>query len=355
MLKDKKTILALLLVPLYLLVELLRLFPEFVEWFYSHGVYVCISKSLRYTWGWLPFSFGDLVYLTVVIYLLRWLVINRKRMVYRTKNWLKDLFATATIIYAAFHLFWGLNYHRLPLHKQLNLQSNYSTEQLVSVTKRLIKKSNASHLALTHNDTQKVVMPFSKNEILNLSAEGFNTIKHLFPYLEYPKKSLKKSLFSRPLSYMGFSGYLNPLTNEAQVNALIPAYSLPITASHEIAHQLGYAAENEANFIACLATINHSNHYFNYVGYTAALRFCIIELSKTKPRLFQELMADINPGILKNYKEVRLFWRAYQNPIEPFFKIFYDGYLKANNQIKGINSYSYVVGLLTNYLDQNSL
>ena len=51
---------------------------------------------------------------------------------------------------------------------------------------------------------------------------------------------------------MGFSGYLNPFTNEAQVDILIPKYQLPTTASHEVAHQLGYAAENEANFIGIL-------------------------------------------------------------------------------------------------------
>ncbi len=52
---------------------------------------------------------------------------------------------------------------------------------------------------------------------------------------------------------MGFAGYLNPITNEAQVNALIPKNNYPATICHEIAHQVGIASESEANFVGYLA------------------------------------------------------------------------------------------------------
>ena len=38
--------------------------------------------------------------------------------------------------------------------------------------------------------------------------------------------ALKKSLLSLPLSYMGYSGYLNPFTLESQANAKMPIQSL---------------------------------------------------------------------------------------------------------------------------------
>jgi hypothetical protein len=38
---------------------------------------------------------------------------------------------------------------------------------------------------------------------------------------------------------MGFGGYLNPFTNEAQVNYL--GSNVFLTANHEMAHQMGYA------------------------------------------------------------------------------------------------------------------
>ena len=127
-----------------------------------------------------------------------------------------------------------------------------------------IAKSNNIHLEITSNDTLKVRVPFSRREILKMAPEGYLALKKQFPNLEYRPVSIKKSLFSLPLTYIGFSGYLNPWTNEAQVNSIIPIYKFSTTATHEIAHQLGFAAENEANFIGWLAAINHDNVYMKF-------------------------------------------------------------------------------------------
>lgn len=355
MLKNKKTIIALLIIPQYLLIKWLSHYPEFIETYYSNGIYPYISKLFRFTLGWLPFSFGDLVYAFAIIYIIRWFLKNRKRLRKDTKHWLTDVFAALSILYFAFHLFWGLNYYRPPLYKSLGLKSEYTTEQLVEVTKKLIAKSNKIHSGIIKNDSLPIAIPYSKSVILKMVPIGYNNLKKAFPHLEYYPKSIKKSLFSLPLTYMGFSGYLNPLTNESQVDALIPVYIFPTTASHEVAHQLGYAAENEANFIGCLAAINHDDIYFKYSGYTFALRFCLNEIYRRDEGLFDSLSETVDKGILKNYKETREFWEGYKNPTEPLFKKTYSSYLKANKQDKGMESYSYVVALLVNYFENTSI
>ena len=154
---------------------------------------------------------------------------------------------------------------------------------------------------------------------------------------------------------MGFSGYLNPFTNEAQVDGLIPVFKFPTTSCHEIAHQLGYAAENEANFIGMLATVNNDDLYFKYSGYTFALRYCLIEIYKLDPEKYNTILESINLGIRKNYQEIQDFWQSYQNAFEPVFEKTFDSFLKANNQSKGIKSYSYIVALLVNYYNNNPL
>ncbi|MGE5943585.1 MAG: DUF3810 domain-containing protein [Flavobacteriales bacterium] len=354
MLKDKKTILALSIIPQYILIKWLSHYPEFIEQYYSNGFYQFISKLFRYTLGWMPFSFGDLVYGLAIIYGLRWLFINRKRLRKDTKRWFIDVFSAVSIFYFAFHVLWGMNYHRLPLHQNLNMEADYTTEQLIVVTKKLIEKSNALYYEIKKNDTTKIDLPYTKSDILELAPLGYEHLKRVFPDLEYHPKSVKKSLFSYPLTYMGFTGYLNPFTNEAQVDGIIPIYLFPTTTSHEIAHQLGYAAENEANFIGCLAAINHDNIYFKYSGYTFALRFCLNEIYRRDEALFNTLLETVNKGILSNFEEVRNFMDAYDNPLEPFFKGFYSNFLKANNQVKGMESYSYVVALLVNYFEKES-
>ena len=355
MLKHKKAIIALSIIPQYILVKWLSHYPEFIETYYSNGMYPYISKVFRFMLGWLPFSFGDLVYAFAIIYIIRWLIKNFKRIKTDTKNWIIDVFSAVSMLYFAFHLLWGINYYRLPLYKSLGLKSDYTTEQLVEVTKKLIVISNTIHSEIIQNDSLPVVIPYSKSEILDLVPLGYTNLEKQYPHLEYHPKSIKKSLFSLPLTYMGFSGYLNPLTLESQVDALIPVYIFPTTASHEIAHQLGYAAENEANFIGCLAAINHDDIYFKYSGYTFALRFCLNEIHRRDETLFDSISETVNKGILKNFKEMRVFWEAYENPAEPLFKITYSSYLKANKQDKGMKSYSYVVALMVNYFENNSI
>ena len=355
MLKHKKTIIALSLIPIILLVKFLGRYPQFIEDYYSNGLYPIISAAERYVFGWLPFSFGDLVYAGSIIIIIRWVKINRKRFFKDTKRWFADVFSVVTVIYLAFHLFWGMNYYRQPLHTTLNIEYEYTTEQLVSFSEKLISKVNDLQKELTTDDSTKVVMPYTKREMLKRSPDGYEVLKDKYPHLKYHPRSVKKSLFSIPLTYMGFSGYLNPLTNEAHVDGLIPAYKFPTTTCHEIAHQLGYAAENEANFIGSLAAIHNPDRHFQYSGYAFALRHCLNEIYRRDENLYNQIILTVNKGTLKNYKEVRDFWESYQNPSEPLFKATYGAYLESNSQAGGIDSYSYVVALLVNYFDTHSL
>lgn len=347
---NKKEILVIFLILQILGISVLRNYPEFVEQFYSNGLYVFLSKLMRYVFGWVPFSVGDVFYTFAIIYLLRWLFLNRKRIIKDTRLWLLDVMSAVSIAYFAFHLLWAFNYYRQPLHASLNIKADYTTEELTLFTKKLIKKSNNVHNQLSKNsDSLKIEFPYSKSEIFSKVKNGYQTLSKTYPHLEYHPKSLKKSLYSLPLTYMGFSGYLNPFTNEAQVNALIPNYKFPTTACHEAAHQLGYAAENEANFIGGLAAINNNDLYFKYSGYTFALRYCLAELYKRNPEDYKTILSTVNIGILKNYQDVQDFWTSYENPGAPVFEKTFDTFLKANNQSAGTKSYSYVVALLVNY------
>ena len=154
---------------------------------------------------------------------------------------------------------------------------------------------------------------------------------------------------------MGFGGYLNPFTNEAQVNYLMPKYNLPTTSCHEMAHQMGYASESECNFIGFLASVHNDDLYFKYSGYSFALRYCLNNWYIRNEKIYQELLKTVHPGILKNYKESEQFWMQYQTPIEKGFHTFYDHYLKINQQEEGINSYSKFVDLMVNYYKNKPL
>lgn len=347
--KTAALILALFLPIQIILIRILENYPLFVEKWYSNGIYPFTSILLRSTLGFLPFSLGDFLYAFLVIMIIRWIVLRIRQRFRNPGRWIINALATLSLIYFCFNLFWGFNYYRLPLHAALEIDKEYTTEELVELTRDLIATSNEIHFSITGNDSVKVDIPYSKSEILSLSVEGYENIEEAFPELNYDVAGLKRSLYSLPLTYMGFNGYLNPLTNEGQVNTRIVAYKIPTTASHEIGHQLGFAKENEANFLACLSTMNHPDRYFNYSGYTFALSYCLSELYRRDPKLAEKLVEELNYGIKENYREVREFWARHKNPFEPVFMFTYNSFLKANNQPGGMRSYSYVVALLVNY------
>lgn len=344
-----KIILTLLLVAQMIGLRVLSYFPEFVEKYYSLGLFPFISKIFRHLFGWIPFSVGDVFYSALTILALRWLYFNIKRIKTKPIGFFLDITATLSIVYFMFNLLWGFNYYRVPLHQTLGVEREYTTEQLITLTENLIVKANALHNVLGAQDSVMIVNPYLHRETFENSTLGYDNLSEKFPTFSYHPKSIKTSAWSLGLTYMGYSGYYNPFTAEAQVNDMILGHRFAVVTCHEEAHQLGYAAENEANFLAYLAATHNDDLYFQYAGTIFALRYCVNELARRDMDLYDEMIDTVNFGILESYREVREFWQSYEGPMEWFSKIFFDRFLKVNNQELGIKSYSYMVALLVNY------
>lgn len=342
------------ILPLFLLIQILVLqimpfFPEFVERFYSNGLYVFISKISRATLGKIPFSVGDIIYGLVILYVLKSIFEIRKTWRKEWKNVILKTLSFLSIAYFLFHLLWAMNYYRQPLFEKMKIKREYSDADLLNFTKKLIAKTNEIQTQITKNDSSKVVLPYSQEQVFEINLKGYKTLSNKYPFFEYTNPSIKKSLFSLPLTYMGFGGYLNPFTNEAQVNYLGPMYSFPMTTNHEMAHQMGYASESECNFIGFLASVKNDNLYSKYSGYSFALRYCLSNWQIRDEKIFNELLKTVHPGILKNYQESEDFWKQYDTFIDKGFRVFYDNFLKINKQKDGMESYSKFVNLMVNY------
>ena len=84
-------------------------------------------------------------------------------------------------------------------------------EALKTTLATLIEHSNKLHQQLAPSDTTVVQFPFTKKEIRSQFYAAVST-----------NCGNKKFPLSTGLSYVGFAGYLNPFTGEAQVNAKMP-------------------------------------------------------------------------------------------------------------------------------------
>ncbi len=335
--------------------KILAYFPELVEHYYSNELYVSISNISRTVIGKIPFSIGDIIYGILIISLLILIWNSRKTWKLNWKDNLLIITSVLAIVYFLFHILWGLNYYRVPLFEKMAIKREYTNQELFVFTEKLIAKTNQIQLKITHNANQKVVNPYTQEAIFVKTQNGYNHLANQYPFFKYQIASQKKSLFSLPLTYMGFGGYLNPFTNEAQVNDMLPMYGFPNVICHEMAHQIGFGSESECNFIGFLAGIKNEDLYFQYAAYSNALRYSLHNIEVLDESKLTTFLAKINPGIIKNYDESEQFWKQYDSFIDVGFHAFYDQFLKFNQQKDGMDSYSKFIDLLVNYYKDKSL
>lgn len=356
---NRKNILPVLLIAQIIVLKIASFFPQWIERIYSNGLYVYISNGSRVLFGWIPFSVGDVIYFIFGFFILRWIFRKfKQKKTDERQNWKTislEILSFFSVFYFLFHLLWATNYHRVPLFEKMQIQKEYSDADLLDFTKKLIAKTNDIHSKIVKNDSLKVIFPYSQQQVFATNLKGYEKLSNDYPFFKYENASIKKSLLSLPLTYMGFAGYLNPFTNEAQVNDMLPMPNFPTTAAHEMAHQLGYASESEANFIGYLASIKNDDLYYQYSGYSFALKYCLRNWKVRDEKVLDQLLPTIHPGILKNYEDSKKFWDQYESFIETGFKIFYDHFLKFNQQKDGLDSYSKFVDLMVNYYKSEPL
>jgi hypothetical protein len=339
-------------------------FPDAVETVYSLRIYPAIAWLLRLLTRYIPFSLGDLIYIVFVIRLIiklvQWIIllVRRKYTRQMLSFSLYRIFHFLLWAFVVFKLVWGLNYDRQGIASQLKIEKQtYTKEEIVWLTNLLIDKVNECRRLIP--DTVLPVKPL--DSIYREAYRSYQTRSYDYDFLNYRNRSVKKSLFTPVADYMGFTGYYNPFTGEAQVRDDIPRVMLPYIACHEMAHQLGYASESEANFVGYLAASASTDPYFRYSVYLDLFSYAQGEeiqtflSSKNMNRDSFELITSQNRKRLdtlvkKDRRAIREFFVKRKNHVSPAVNSLYDQYLKMNKQRDGIRSYDEVLGWLLGYV-----
>jgi hypothetical protein len=335
-------------------IHLLSLNNEWVEAYYSAAIYPYIGGFLRTAFGWIPFSIGDLLYL-LLIAIAAWIAIQGIRSI-KKDGWtapiqwryLKAILILITSTYLVFNLLWGLNYNRLGIAHQLDLVRNdMDTSQLRLLTARLLDRTNgfSSHAGLLRD--------IPPERIFKGAVDCYTRAEAAFPFLRYQHPSVKRSLFGVIGNYLGYSGYYNPFTAEAHINDAVPNVLHPFVACHEIAHQIGYAREDEANFVGFLVARMSADTAFLYSAYFDMFLYANAALYRTDSAAANMNMKSLHPEVQRDIFKLREFRLRYQSPIEKIIDAAYDRYLRMNQQPEGTLTYSRVVRWLMAYLQKN--
>ncbi len=337
-------------------IKIFSLYPALVERYYSNGIYPYIAGFQRAVLGRVPFSIGDLLYGAAGVFLAYAIIktgwsFRKKRM---SRDWFRSavlrIIRVVLVIYAWFNLSWGLNYNRLGIAHEMQLDMHEPDSiEFIKLAQDLAGRLN--QLAPLAKDSINKV---SHNRVLFEGAkESYAQLFHQQHFFSYGRPSIKASMYSYAGNYMGFTGYYNPFTGEAQVNTAVPYFLRPFISCHEIGHQLGYAKESEANMVAFLAASASEDPVFRYSVYFEMYAYIRPYLYQADSMMLKQVDSSLDPIVAGHFRELRKFIKDYENPVEDVIDTFYSQYLRMNEQPAGRFTYNQVILFLTGYYRKN--
>lgn len=331
-------------------------FPDFVQLAYTKVFFKWGAMWLRMITGAIPFAIGEYLYLIILIILIYNIIIS----LYKLKNQFKSSIFTSntgyliskkvSVLFVIFELIWGLNYQQSSPAKEFNLQvpKSYSERQMDSMSLSLINQLNFTRSNISDSQLQKV----QKDSLIKQTLIHYGSISQQYPFLSYSHPNIKWAQLPQLGDYVGYLAFYHPITGEAIVRQDLPLLTLPFTISHEIAHQLGYASETEANFIAFVLASNSKDPIFEYAmqlqlfTYSQEAQLFMIAKSgnfKKWEAVVKRNKALLTPKVLSDRKAIRAFFLSRQDQRIPGSEKLYDQFLIWNKQASGINSYNDVL------------
>ncbi|MDA8596160.1 DUF3810 domain-containing protein [Flavobacteriaceae bacterium] len=314
---------------------------SFWKTFYFDVFYPHLSYTERLVTKIAPLSFGDLLYFWLMFSSVRWIVILIRSRFKRYQEVIIRMLKGLNLAIILFYILWGLNYQResVATTLELNVDSVDDFDIKQDLLSQIIAINNVHNILAISKDSVVNFDQVSLEDLIPEIASSYIQISDHLDIQPYRRTSVKPSLYSLPLSYFGFSGYLNPFTGEAQYNYKNPPSSQAMTVSHEIAHQLGFASESDANLLGIYNGLKCPNYWVNYSVQLSLLQYTLTEYLKSHPEDKEALINMLNPGILLQYNSRAKYWNQFDNPFEPLIKEAYSLFLKSNQQELGIKSY----------------
>ena len=324
--------------------------PVLVEKFYSSTIYPFIARGLGLLSSFVPFSIAEglLILIPILILIALFTIFTKPKLIINNiQGIIQYVVKILAIIYILFYVLWGFNYYRQDYLVIANMKEEATTyNELKELSLEIIKKTSLARETLLEDSNGIFIIQESFDILGKMANEGFDGYIVGNINLGGNFARIKPVFLSRYMSYTGITGIYIPFTSEPTINVDIPDHNLLSTITHEIAHQRGFAKEEEANFIAYKANINNSDERFQYSGYYLAMQYLMNEVYRENPDDYFLLYSELSDAVKRDMGFTREYWASKEGKVEKAVTTMNDNYLKANNQVDGVRSYSGVVRLL---------
>jgi hypothetical protein len=317
--------------------------PSWVETWYSRGAYLVLERRLTTWTNAVPIATTDTL-----------IVIGLVSAILAIRGWLRrsrggpareaagravvGLTTTASAIYVAFVMMWGLNYGREPLRARLDFDVARVTPDAV----RVFARERIERVNMLHGPAHAAGWA-SWETLPAVLGEGFERVQRQLADVRpavpgVPKWSMLTFYFERA----GVSGMTNPFALEVVVDRSQLPFERPFVAAHEWAHLAGYAREDEASFIGWLVCLQGPPG----AKYSAELAALVVAVDSMPIGDGISILRAIGPGPRRDLQAVAersaRMWPWLRRPTWWL----YDRYLRANRVEQGVRTYGQALELM---------
>ncbi len=334
--------------------------PTLVASLYTQGLFRYGASGLRFLFGSIPFAIGELVYIIILIIL----IINALKHINSLKSFnyiaqkgwfvLTKLSWLIVKLYVVFQLIWGLNYIQpdptedFHLTVQTPKNAEIAMTEMNALTYELIEELNKTKAAI------RLYKPIEPNfeQVLANVQQAYKELGIEYPRFILQHQSVKKAIFPSLGDYIGFLAFYQPITGEAILRSDLPILTQSYTIAHEMAHQLGYASETEANFIAFVVATEANDPYLKYsmllqmFSYAQDAQLLLLAGNKGFDAWKFQIEKNrslLSPAVLKDRASIKAFFAARADKQIEASSQLYDQFLKWNQQAAGLASYADVL------------
>lgn len=339
----------------YFLYSLSFKFPSVVEFVYSNGIYVFLTRTVGRLSAAVPVSLAEILLyifvLSVIFYVIYIIVAFFKPKGEKLENIGKRFLSFASllcVLYVIFVCFWGFNYARKPLAQIMDLDTSdgYTTEELKTLTDKLIDECNELRPQLREDSNGVFTLSRTKEEVLESMGDIYE--RYAPDYINRSPKSKVKGVFTpNLLSHIETLGIYSPFTFECNVNMQMPDLFFPATVAHEYSHLQGFAREDEANFISFYVLSNSEEKDLRYSSYVHALNYALISLRKSDVDAYRKCWDRLDEGVKRDFRYESEYWEPFEDTkISEISDEVYKEYLISNGIPDEKKSYGRMLDLM---------
>ena len=319
--------------------------PQYVEQFYSRGVFLGVRWLFDWSFAWLPFPSLLVFYSIVIIYVIKFFktlltkqIPFRKRLITSGRG----LLNFAGFMIFSFMILWGFNYARPNFSQQIGLTIEKPDTLALRQELEIAANEAINVRKILEND------PLSKNGFSDDFEDKMRSDVSIF--LEKYHFKARGRLRGRAISpdgllfRFGISGIYMPFTGESSIDNALHPLEKPFTMAHELAHGYGWTEEATANFVAYLACINSADNDTRYSGFINYYRYVASNYRRINPEAYKAFRATLPEGFRHDLEAINQRLLTY--PTWFSTDKINDIFLKSQGVTEGVASYSRIVVLV---------